>query len=446
MDDFNKRWDNFAVYLPSIQKGYAKAASRADDKTRTMPKDVTLRSLNFLNPKSKLWHYKYALYSAGQFKIGEQQSDIVTTRDEKQTVILGDSGGFQIGKGTLAGFTAINKLKTADEVCKAWRNATDLKKWIVNWLETHSDYAMTLDMPLWAKSPKNKHTPFHRCSVQQLIDLTVENLEFIKKNKRGNTKWLNVIQGDTTEDMKLWWDAVKSYKFGGWALAGNTGWRGGSMAVVTQVLMMRDEGAFEKGMDWLHILGVSQTKWAVILSAIQRGLRKSTNPNLRVSFDSAAPNILAGKFEELAVYPKFSKKEDSWSISAVRCPSAKIYVNSKDEYAFPFPSALGDKLKLSHLSVKYDKYSNVKFDDITQAFLTHHNTWVYVRSMLEANELAFMDKADAEQFVPPNLLKCLELIEELLVMGKGKWKSKLKANEALFKAVDKMSKDEVIIV
>ena len=117
MDDFNKRWDNFAVYLPSIQKGYAKAASRADDKTRTMPKDVTLRSLNFLNPKSKLWHYKYALYSAGQFKIGEQQSDIVTTRDEKQTVILGDSGGFQIGKGTLAGFTALNKLKTADEVC-----------------------------------------------------------------------------------------------------------------------------------------------------------------------------------------------------------------------------------------------------------------------------------------------------------------------------------------
>ena len=252
MDDFNKRWDDFAVYLPSIQKGYAKAASRADDKTRTMPKDVTLRSLNFLNPKSKLWHYKYALYSAGQFKIGEQQTDIVTTRDEKQTVILGDSGGFQIGKGTLAGFTALNKLKTADEVCDAWRNATELKKWIVNWLETHSDYAMTLDMPLWAQLPQNKKTPFHKCTTQQLIDLAVENLEFIKRNKRGNTKWLNVIQGTNSKDMKQWWDAVKGYRFGGWALAGDTGWRGGSMAVVTQVLMMRDEGAFEKGMDWLR--------------------------------------------------------------------------------------------------------------------------------------------------------------------------------------------------
>ncbi|MBU3551182.1 hypothetical protein [Polynucleobacter sp. MWH-Berg-3C6] len=444
MDDFNKRWDNFAVYLPSIQKSYAKVAIKADDKTRTMPKDVTMRSLNFINPKNKLWHYKYALYSAGQFKIGETQSDMVTTRDEKQTVILGDSGGFQIGKGTLAGFTALNKLKTADEVCEAWRNATQLKKWIVNWLETHSDYAMTLDMPLWAQLPQNKKTPFHKCSTQQLIDLTVENLEFIKRNKRGNTKWLNVIQGTNSKDMKQWWDAVKGYRFGGWALAGDTGWRGGSMAVVTQVLMMRDEGAFDKGMDWLHVLGVSQTKWAVILSAIQRGLRKSTNPNLRVSFDSASPNILAGKFEQLAVYPKFTNKEESWAISAVRCPKGEIYVNSGDEFAFPFPSALGDKLKLSHLNVKYDKYSSVNFDDVTQAFLTHHNTWVYVRAMLEANELAFLDKADAEQFVPKNLLACLHLIEEL--MCTKNWKARITSNKRLFDAVDKMSKDEVIIV
>lgn len=444
MDDFNKRWDNFAVYLPSIQKSYAKVANSKTDTTRVMPNGVTMKSLNFLNPKNKLWHYKYALYSVGQFKIGEQQTDIVTTRDEKQTIILGDSGGYQIGKGTLSGFTELNKLKSADAVCDTWRNATDLKKWIVNWLETHSDYAMTLDMPLWAQLPQNRKSPFHKCSTQQLIDLTVENLEFIKRNKRGNTKWLNVIQGTNTKDMKEWWDAVKSYRFGGWALAGDTGWRGGSMAIVTQVLMMRDEGAFEKGMDWLHILGVSQTKWAVILSAIQRGLRKSTNPKLRVSFDSASPNILAGKFEQVALYPKFTKNEDSWVISAVRCPNAKVYVGSGDEYAFPFPSVLGDKLKLSHINVKYDEFSNVRFDDVSQAFLTHHNTWVYVRSMLEANELAFLDKADAEQFVPKNLLSCLHLIEEL--MCAKNWKTRITNNKRLFDAVDKMSKEEVIIV
>ena len=446
MDDFNKRWDDYAVYLPSIQKAYAKAATKTADKNRALPNGVTLKSLNFLNPKSKLWNYKYGLYSVGQFRIGETQGDIVTNRDIKQTIVLGDSGGFQIGKGTLAGFTALKKCKTAEEVCTAWRGAEGikLKNWIVNWLETNSDYAMTLDMPLWARSKPNKDTPFHKCSVQQLTDLTVENLEFIKRNKRGNTKWLNVIQGDTPKDMKLWWDAVKGYRFSGWALAGNVGWRGGTEAVLNQVLMMRDEGAFEKGLDWLHVLGVSQLKWAVILTAIQRGLRASTNPNLRVSFDSASPNILAGKFEQVAKYPKFTSKEDSWVVSAVRVPNAKVYVDSGDKYPFPFQSPIGDKLKLSHINVKNKRFSNVRFDEVSQTLLTHHNTYVYVRAMLEANELAFLDKADAQQFVPQNLLNCLHLIEELL--SSKKWKTKLTANKKLFDAVDKMSKDEVFVV
>jgi hypothetical protein len=137
-NEFTQRWDNFAVYLPSIQKQYAKAAYASGNKNRIMPDGVTMRDLNFLDPKNKLWHYKYALYSAGQFKVGEQQADIITNRKEG-AVILGDSGGFQIGKGTLAGFDALRGLKKADDICAAWTDAIQLKTWIVNWLETHSD-------------------------------------------------------------------------------------------------------------------------------------------------------------------------------------------------------------------------------------------------------------------------------------------------------------------
>jgi uncharacterized protein involved in tolerance to divalent cations len=64
--------------------------------------------------------------------------------------------------------------------------------------------------------------------------------------------------------------------------------------------------------------------------------------------------------------------------------------------------------------------------------------------MLEANELAFLDRADAEQFVPQNLLACLHLIEELMCVKN--WKTRITNNKRLFEAVDKMSKDEVIIV
>ncbi len=86
----------------------------------------------------------------------------------------------------------------------------------------------------------------------------------------------------------------------------------------------------------------------------------------------------------------------------------------------------------------------MKFDDVTQAFLTHHNTWVYVRSMLEANELSFLDDEDAQQFVPKNLLACLRLIEELFVVKD--WKKRITNNKRLFDAVDNMSKDEAIVV
>ncbi len=442
--DITPRWDNFAVYLPSIQKHFAKAAYTVGDKSRVMPTGVTMKDLNFLNPSNKLWHYGYGLYSVGQFKVGEQQADIVTNR-KSGSIILGDSGGFQIGKGTLAGFTALKGLTKADEVVAAWSSDTKLKTWIVNWLETHSDYAMTLDMPLWAKMPQNKASPFHKCSTDQLIKLTVENLKFIKATQRGNTKWLNVIQGTTTEDMKLWWDAVKGYKFGGWALAGDTGWRGGSGTVIKQVLMMRDEGAFEKGMDWLHVLGVSQTKWAVLLTAIQRGLRANNgNENLRVSYDSASPNILSGKFQQVALYPSFTKKTEGWSIRAMRCPNDKVYADAQKPFPFPFPSAIGDKLQLHHLNVVADPYSAIHFDDVSQHLLTHHNTWVYVRAFLEANELAFLDRHDAENFVPPALLECIHLYEDLF--ASTNWHAKWKKHAKVFEAVDqfKRTADEFV--
>ena len=145
----------------------------------------------------------------------------------------------------------MKRAKSSAEVCELWRQSGDIRKWIVQWLEANSDYAMTIDMPLWAKFESNSKTPFHKCSVQELIDLSIGNLDYIKRNARGKTKWLNVLQGTTPKDSKQWWDAVKSYRMGGWALAGNVGWRGGLENVLYYVLTMRDDNAFDKGQDWM---------------------------------------------------------------------------------------------------------------------------------------------------------------------------------------------------
>jgi len=429
--DLTPRWKNFAVYLPAMQYHYASAVDNNKlIKGRDFPKDVKLTDLNFLNPKSKLWHYGYALYSAGQFTDARPKACAVANRDRKNTTILGDSGGFQIGKGTLRGTEHLKKAKSSAEVCELWRQSGDIRKWIVQWLEANSDYAMTIDMPLWAKFESNSKTPFHKCSVQELIDLSIGNLEYIKRNARGKTKWLNVLQGTTPKDSKQWWDAVKSYRMGGWALAGNVGWRGGLENVLYYVLTMRDDNAFDKGQDWMHVLGVSQPTWAVLLTSIQRAIRQHcNNNNFRISYDSASPFQAGGRYQKVVRYPKFTKDVASWAMTMHEAPVNPIYADTGSQYHFPYTSPIGDLLTLNHLNIRGGEFQRGAYDTVSNHLLTNHNVWVYVRSFLEANELAFMQASEADKAVPQKLIDMCAFIDDIL--GEERWQAKLKKEKLL---------------
>jgi hypothetical protein len=403
-------------------------------KGREFPNSIKLTDLDFLNPNSKLWHYGYALYSAGQFSNARPKACAVTNRDREKTIVLGDSGGFQIGQGTLKGTEHFKKAKTSSEICQMWRDSGDTRKRIINWLDAHSDYAMTIDMPLWARLPQFKHTPFHKCSVQELIDLSVDNLKYIKANTNGDTKWLNVLQGTEANDSKLWWDAVKRYRMGGWALAGGVGWRGGLENVLYYTLLMRDDNAFARGQDWLHVLGVSQPTWAVLLTAIQRAIRKHCkNPNMRVSYDSASPFQAGGARQQVVRYPKFTKDFTTWTMSAHEAPVNPIYAKSGRDFHFPYASPLGDLLTLNHLSVRGGEFQRGAYDSVSHHILTNHNVWVYVRSFLEANELAFMHVSEADKAVPQKLLDVCAFIED--IFSYTNWQAKLKKEKKLIEEV-----------
>ena len=433
--DLTPRWDNFAVYLPALQYHYASAVEdEKPPKKRDFPKGLAMEDLDFLNPNSKLWHYGYGLYSAGQFSDALPKACAVTNRSKRHTTILGDSGGFQIGRGTLKGSEHLKEAKTSAEVCQLWRDSGKIRKWIVQWLEANSDYAMTIDMPLWAKYPANKNTPFHRCSNEELIELTIGNLDYIKANAHGKTKWLNVLQGTTPEDSKQWWNAVKGYRFGGWALAGNVGWRGGLENVLFYVMTMRDDNAFDKGQDWMHVLGVSQPTWAVLLTAIQRGIRANCdNDEFRVSYDSASPFQAGGRFQKVVRYPKFGKDASTWTMSMHSAPINPIYADTGNQYRFPHPSPVGDLLTLAHLNIRGGEFQNGAYDAVSNHLLTNHNLWVYVRSFLEANELAFMLSSEADKAVPQKLIDACAFIEDLL--SEERWARKLKKETKLLEEV-----------
>jgi len=445
--DLTPRWDKFAVYLPAMQYHYASAVDNNKlIKGRDFPKEIKLTDLDFLNPKSKLWHYGYALYSAGQFTDARPKACAVANRDRKHTTVLGDSGGFQIGKGTLRGTEHLKRAKTSAEVCELWRQSGDIRKWIVQWLEANSDYAMTIDMPLWAKFESNSKTPFHKCSVQELIDLSIGNLDYIKRNARGKTKWLNVLQGTTPKDSKQWWDAVKGYRMGGWALAGNVGWRGGLENVLYYVLTMRDDNAFDKGQDWMHVLGVSQPTWAVLLTAIQRAIRKHCdNDKFRISYDSASPFQAGGRYQKVVRYPKFTKDVASWAMTMHEAPVNPIYADTGSDYHFPYSSPVGDLLTLNHLNIRGGEFQRGAYDTVSNHLLTNHNVWVYVRGFLEANELAFMQASEADKAVPQKLIDMCAFIEDIL--GEERWQAKLKKESKLltdvFSKSDKESSNEL---
>lgn len=432
--DLTPRWKEFAVYLPAIQSWYSRNvySDRLRDKERPFPNGITLKDLDFLNPNSKLWHYGYGLYSAGLFSDDAPRACSVANRNKSATTILGDSGGYQIGIGTFPGTQHIKREKTQEGVMRAWAECGDVRRRVVNWLESNSDYAMTIDMPLWAMGSMQSSSPFKICNEKQLLEMTVDNLKYIQKHRMGRTKWLNVLQGTDPKNMKMWWDEVKKYKFDGWALAGDTGWGGGLDSVLNMVLTMRDEGAFVDGQDWLHVLGVSKPTWAVIFTAIQKQLRKD-NPKLQISYDSASPFQMVGKFHDTVRYPKLTKNLSSWVMSASEVQTNPIYANTDGKYHFPFQSPLGELMTLDHINVNGGKYQGMSTDTISWLLMINHTLYVYVRSFLEANELVFLDRSSAQETVPNEILEVIDFIEHVFTVKN--WKRELTKNKPMLDRV-----------
>ena len=205
-------------------------------------------------------------------------------------------------------------------------------------------------------------------------------------------------------------------------------------------MLMRDDNAFERGQDWLHVLGVSQPTWAVLLTALQQSIRKHCqNPKLRVSYDSASPFQAGGQRQQVVRYPKFTRDISSWVMTAHEAPVNPLYAGkSGEKFHFPYSSPLGDLLTLNHLNARGGEFNGKTIDTIGGHILTNHNCWVYVRSFLEANELAFMHKSEADKAVPQKILEMFDLIDDLI--GSDRWATKLKKEAKLLDEVFVKSK------
>ncbi|MND78346.1 hypothetical protein D3C80_700570 [compost metagenome] len=282
----------YAVYMPAISSNFAKLGHSQHLK-RNFP--FAESDLNFLDPMSKLFHYPYALYSAGQAARTDgaaKQHDIVSQRDRDRTTVIGDSGGFQIQEGTIR--------FTGDATCER----------MLRWMEDHSDYSMSLDFPTGGISPGNvaQHTArlngqgqitamsaanglsldYNACLTQSVLNLDY----FVQNRNPGKTNLLNVIQGRTERESKVWYDAVKGYPLEGWAFAGAH--QSAFSMAMARLLDMYDDGLLQKA-KWIHFLGISTLEPAYLFTTILRCLRRY-NPEIGVSFDTSSPFFSAAHF------------------------------------------------------------------------------------------------------------------------------------------------------
>jgi hypothetical protein len=370
---------DYAVYLPAISSFYGTyiAKQRLEEfvpKDR-IPKgfDRGIEGMNFLNEEEGYFTYKYALYSAGHAQLdvvkAQDQESMIQQRDRNGTVIVGDSGGYQIGKGVLK----------FDWLDFEGKSANETRRKILEWLEVTADWSMMLDVPTWAcdhiHSPKTGLKTFEDC-----LDKTRFNNKYFLENRLGQTKWLNVLQGGDWDTAEKWYQGVKEFSDPTGPYAGREaeGWAFGGanmckMDITLKRLMSLREDNLLKDKNWIHFLGTAQLDWSCYLTLIQRQLRKNINPELTISFDCASPFIATAHG---LVYTNAVHTPKRWSVIMDKAPDNKGLAGS--DIPFPFESEFGRRLTLGDIAyydvgvpkTQQELGEGVKFDHLNPEHYT----------------------------------------------------------------------------
>jgi hypothetical protein len=392
---------DYAVYLPAISSFYSTYVAKQrlekfipDDR---IPQgfDRGVEGMNFLNPEQGYFYYKYGLYSAGHAQLDLQKSltqeSMIQDRDRSKTMILGDSGGYQIGKGVLK-FDWLNF---------EGPEATKTRQKILEWLELTADWSMMLDVPTWAcdhiHSPKTGLKTFEDC-----LEKTRYNNDYFLMNRLGQTKWLNVLQGSDWDTAEKWYDGVKEFsdpkgKYAGreaegWAMGGANMCK---MDITLKRLMtMRDEGMLT-GKNWMHFLGTAQLDWSCYLTLIQRQIRKHINPEITISFDCASPFIATAHG---LVYTNAVHTNKRWSVIMDKAPDNKAL--AKSDIPFPFASEMASRLTMGDICHyapgmlnKIGKEGKTSWDSFAYALMMGHNVECHIVAVQRAQQLMDIETA-----------------------------------------------------
>ena len=447
-DNLTAKQNDYAVFLPAISGFYATFVGKQRqgpyvDPAR-MPAGIQdMEQMNWLNSQQALFPYRWSLYSGGHANLDlnkpDASEDMVRAR-EPGTLMLGDSGGFQIAKGLWEGewrdpnsvevrqkiadltaqgvSTTVNaKGKTATvnplvDYQKLIDAAQKKRKTVLKWLDGICDYGMTLDIPTWVIHDKNAGAKCGISTLQEAVDATKYNNEYWMNNRRGikngGMKILNVLQGANHADADRWYDMMKQYcdpaiypdtHFNGWSMGGQN--MCDVHLVLRRLVALRHDNLLQTGIhDWMHFLGTSKLEWAVLLTVIQRAVRKYVNPNFTISFDCASPFLATANGQ---VYHHIDLPHNGkWSYRMSPIVDDKKYSADTRTYRDAVlqdglvkhfdESPISAQLQVKDVCVyrpgdlnKNGKEGKTSWDSFSYMLLMGHNVWTHIESVQRAN-------------------------------------------------------------
>ena len=400
--------NDYAYFLPATSGFYSTFIGKQRygnyvDPARIPPSLTNgVESLNYLEPEKGQFYYDHCLYSAGHANLDlnkpDESEDMFRNRDRNTSWVLGDSGGFQIGKG-------VWPADWKDPNCP---QAQKKREQVLTWMDTLMDYGMVLDIPAWvARSPAGSAAT-GISTYGEAVQGTYINNDWFINNRNGNCKFLNVLQGENHADADDWYDRMKKYcdrkqygdrAFNGWSMGGQN--MCDIHLVLKRINSLRFDGLLEKGeQDWMHFLGTSKLEWAVLLTDLQRAVRKYHNDQFTISFDCASPFLATANGQ---VYIQTETEDRTkWVYRMQASADDKKYATDtrlfkdaviQDGIFTGFESSpLMDQLQMKDICIyapgdlnKNGKEGRTSWDSFSYALLMGHNVWMHINAVQEAN-------------------------------------------------------------
>jgi hypothetical protein len=459
--DLTATQNDYALFLPATSGFYSSFIGYQRHRypyvqPNRIPTNFTndVESLNFLEPNTGLFNYKWCLYSAGHANLDLNKNDdreslFRNRKRDGSSWVLGDSGGFQIGKGVWEGewkdptstevatlmadaiakgielvpqidptgnpktdkhgnpkYTKVDHVKLYQAKLDA---AQKKREQVLTWMDALMDYGMVLDIPAWVgRSPvgaKNSGIS----SYEQAVEATKYNNEYFIKHRNGNCKFLNVLQGENHAQADDWYDKMKHFcdpkiygdkAFNGWAMGGQN--MCDVHLVLKRLVALRFDGLLEQGkQDWMHFLGTSKLEWALLLTDVQRAVRKYHNPNFTISFDCASP-FLATANGQMYIQTETEDRK-KWLYRMLPTLDNKKYATDTrlfldtliqdGHFKYVEKSPILDGVKTNDICVyapgnlnRMGKENKTSWDSFTYAILMGHNVWMHLSAVQQANQ------------------------------------------------------------